>query len=197
MSIFQTATPDDAEQAAQIVAITADGLVEQLFDGLIPDLPGTLILSAAFMKGEAPYLMDNIIRSMQGDAITSLLFSYPSSEHRVPLLMENLLPAKRLNPARPVLERSLPNSLYINTIWVDEQLRGTGMADMLMLEAINRCRELGFAAISLFCWNDNERALRFYARHGFTLREHLPPELLPLPGHLLGGSILGLAVSAN
>jgi GNAT superfamily N-acetyltransferase len=197
MSLFQTATPDDAEQAATIVAITADGLVEHLFDDLVPDLPGTLILSAAFMKGEPPYQMSNIIRSMHGDAITSLLFSYPSSEHQVPLLMENLLPAKRLQPVRPVLERSLPDSLYINTIWVDEQLRGAGMADMLMLEAINRCRELGLSAISLFCWNDNERALRFYARHGFTLREHLPPETLPLPGHLKGGSILGLAVSRD
>jgi GNAT superfamily N-acetyltransferase len=194
MPIFDLATPDDAEQTAAIVAETAGGLVEHLFDGLIPGLSGTSILSVAFMKGEPPYHTDNVIRSMHGEHITGLLFSYPSSEHRVPLLLENLLPAKRLNPVRPALEHCVPDSLFINTIWVEEQLRGSGMADMLMLEAMNRAKELGLFAISLFCWNDNERALRFYARHGFTLREHLPPETLALPGHPNGGAILGLGL---
>lgn len=190
MTAFYQATPDDAEQIADIVIDTSGGIVERLFDGLIPDVTPQMVLSAAFVQGEGQYKTENVICLKSDDTIAGLLFSYTAEEHKIPSLMESMLPSKRLAPVRPILERSIPDSLYISTIWVDEALRGEGYADLLMLEAVSRCRALGLNKISLFCWNDNERALRFYARKNFTLHEHLPPELIRLKGHPLGGSLL-------
>ena len=197
MDILQIATPDDAEQIEDIVIETGAGVVEHLLEDLISGLSARSILAAAFMKGEGSYNTDHIIRSLEDDTINRLLFSYHSSEHKVPPLMESLLPAKRLNAVRPVLEKSVEDSLYINTIWLAEDLRGSGDADALMEEAVRRCRNLGLNRMSLFCWNDNERALRFYARHGFTLFEHLSTEVLSLPNHTIGGSILCMQVPGN
>ena len=197
MSMLQIATPDDAEQIADIVIETGAGVVEHLLEDLISGLSASSILAAAFIKGEGSYDTNNIIRSLDGEKINRLLFSYHSSEHKVPPLMESLLPAKRLNRVRPVLEKSVDDSLYINTIWLAEDLRGSGDADALMEEAVRRCRNLNLSRISLFCWNDNTRAMRFYARHGFTLFEHMPPEVLSLPGHQLGGSILCMPVPGD
>lgn len=195
MFTFRTATQDDAEQIADIIISTGAGIVEHLLDGLVPDLTASMILATALIQREGPYNTDNVIRSLQGDRIAALLFSYPSSEHAVPPLMESMLPAKRLEAVRPILERSVPDSLYINSVWIAETYRGQGYGEALMIEAANRCMAFGLKRISLFCWNDNESAMRFYARKGFTLYEHLPSELIPLPGHGQGGSILSCSLS--
>lgn len=190
MFTFHTATLDDAEQIADIIIATGDGIVEHLLDGLIPDLSAGMLLATAFIQREGPYDTDNVIRSVRDEAITALLFSYPSSEHAVPPLMESMLPAKRLRAVRPILERSIPESLYINSIWMADAYRRKGYGEILMHEAATRCRAFGLRRISLFCWNDNESAMRFYARMGFALYEHLPAELIPVKGHTLGGSLL-------
>ena len=190
MFTLRQALSGDADQIAAIVNATSAGVVTHLLDGLVPGLSAESILSVAFMKGHGAYHTDNVILSGKEDRITSLLFTYPAADHKIPVLMASLLPAKRLKAVRPILERGVPDSLYINTLWLAEELRGSGHATALMLEAVGRCRTLGFDRISLFCWNDNEQALRFYAREGFSIVEHLPPEILSLKGHSRGGSIL-------
>ena len=190
MFAFRLATPDHAEQIARIVIDTGEGVVGSLFDGLVPGVSSETLLSAIFMKGEGAYTTDNVLISEEEEAITSLLFAYPAQEHKVLSLMEGLLSPARLEPVRPFLERAVPDSLFVNTLWVAGHLRGQGFGDALLLEAAGRCRRLGFTRISLFCWNDNEYAMRFYTRHGFEMAEYLPREQLPLAGHDMGGSLL-------
>ena len=192
MFTFHQAVPDDADQIAEIVCHTSGGVVEHLFGGLIAGLSGEKILSAAFLRGQGAYDTQNVILSRADDKVTGLLFMYPASEHVVSPLMLSFLPSKRLTPVRPILERAIPGSLYINTLWLSEELRGGGHAVALMEEAKSRCRDLGFDRISLFCWNDNELALRFYAREGFSIAEHIPPDELAIVKHSQGGSILCL-----
>jgi GNAT superfamily N-acetyltransferase len=187
---LRRATPDDAEDVARIVILTGEGVVEHLLDGLVPGVDSLTILTAAFIGGEGVYRMENMLCERRDEALTGLLFAYPSEEHRVPPLMESLVPAKRLRAVRPVLERSVPDSLYVNTLWLAEHLRGGGSAGELFAAVLRRCANLGLRRVSLFCWNDNTRAMRFYARNGCFVAERLEPEDLPLERHPLGGSIL-------
>lgn len=185
---FQQATPDDADAIATIVIAANGELVEQLFGGLIPKLDSAAILSAVFIKGEGPYTTANVICSRDGERMTGMLFAYPASEHVVPLLLESFIPAKRLRPVRPILEKSVPDSLYVNTMWLEESARGKGQAAALVLEMESLCRAKGLTKASLFCWNDNDDTMRFWAQHGFSITEHIA---LPLIGeHDKGGSLL-------
>ncbi|MDL2315840.1 hypothetical protein LJC59_02005 [Desulfovibrio sp. OttesenSCG-928-A18] len=190
MFTFQIATPDDADQIAQVLIDASEGIAERLFGGLVPGLNSAFLLSAALLRGEEPYLIDNIIRAKREDEIIGLLFSYPADEHKVPALLESFVSAKRLNPVRPLLESSIPGTLFINTFWCLPELMDTSFSEAIMVEALSRYRDLGLEGLSTFCWNDNEQRLRFFARHGFTIAEHLPPELVPLEGHCLGASIM-------
>lgn len=190
MFTFHQATLDDADAIARIVSSTSGGMAELLLDGLIPGLGSDAILSATFSKGEGPYRTDNVICSRDGERLTSMLFAYPSSEHKVPALLESFIPSKRLNPVRPILEKCAPDSLYINTLWLEESLRGKGHIAALLLEAESICRTLGVSRISVFCWNDADEAMRRWTRHGFTIFELLDRETIPVDGHDKGGSIL-------
>jgi ribosomal protein S18 acetylase RimI-like enzyme len=190
MFTFHYATPDDADAIAEIVAQNSRGIAQHLFGGLVPGIGPNSILTAAFVKGEGPNRVENVICATRNDTIVALLFSYPFYDHKVPPLMEIFVPAKRLNAGRPMLEKSVSDSLYINTLWLAEELHGKGYADALMVEAVSRCRKLGFSRISLFCWNDAERSMRFFARHGFVLAESLANDLIPLESHPGGASIL-------
>ena len=196
MNVFAGATPDDAEQVAGIVCRTAAGIVEALLGGLVRGMDGAVLLGTGFIRGEGVYRMENVLCAKDGEEITALLFSYPSAEHRVPPLAEVLIPARRLRAVRPFLERSVADSLFINTFWVAGRLRGTGLADALMAEAEKRCRDLGFSIMSLFCWNDNGCALRFYARHGFAESEKIPAGEALCERHPEGGCILFRAAGA-
>ena len=195
MFTFQQATPDDADAISAIVIAANDGLVKQLLDGLIPGISSATILSAAFIKGEGPYTTANVICSRDGDRMTSLLFAYPANDHAVPTLLESFIPAKRLKPVRPILEKSVPDSLYINTMWLEESLRGKGHTAALVLEMESLCRAKGFSQMSLFCWNDNEDSMRFWARHGFSIAEHV--DLPPVAGHDKGGSLLCKTIAGS
>jgi len=190
MVSFIKATPDYAEQIAEIVYETSAGVAAKLFDKLIPGVSGKTILGAAFGKGENAYSTKNVILSLHQDKVVALLFAYHAREHRTPALMESLLPAKRINAVRPVLEQAEPESLYINTIWVDESLRSKGVGKQIIKEAARLAKRFGVDKISLFCWNDNEQALAFYNKNGFEVTKTFPQEALPLEGHDLGGSIL-------
>lgn len=190
MFTFHPATPDDADQIAEIVIKASHGVVDHLLGGLIPGLSSKALLSAAFVKGEGPYTTDNIIKAVREGVITGLLFSYPAKDQCVPPLMESYVSDKRLKVVRPILERAVPGSLYINTLWIAEGFYRRGYGSALLLEAESRCRTLGYDSLSLFCWNDDNNSLAFLARHGFSIHAPLPRELVPLEGHTEGGSLL-------
>lgn len=190
MFTFHQAVRDDAEQIADILISSFGGLAEQLFNGLIPGLDCRTILSAALMKGEGVYSVENIICSREKGRLTSLLFSYPAEEHKVPPIMESLLPAKRLNPVRLILESSIPDSLYINTLWQGNSLGNTGLLDALLVEAETRCNSFGRVSMSLFCWNDHQENMQYYTDRGFVVAQHIPYESASVPGHESGASLL-------
>ena len=190
MYTFKRATPDDADLIADIIIRQSGGVVDHLIGNLVLGLSATDILSAFLMKGESPYSTENIIMAVRKEAIVGICFAYPASEHKIPLLMANYIPDKRLNAVRPVFESSIPDCLYINTFWVDDSQAQISLGQALLLEADSLCAMLGLSGLSKFCWNDDEEQMRFFSENGFALHQHLPKEMVPLEGHDLGGSIL-------
>jgi GNAT superfamily N-acetyltransferase len=189
-TLFRQATLDDAEQIARIVCSTAAGIVETLLGNLVPGVDADVLLGAAFLRGEGAYRAENALCSREGDSINALLLSYPSSGQKTPPIVENLIPAKRLKVVRPFMEACVPDSLFVNTFWVEESLRGNGHADALMDMAVERCAALGFERISLFCWEDNRQARRFYEKHDFAVFSRIMPDGRLRELHPQGGTLL-------
>ncbi|MDA0269445.1 MAG: GNAT family N-acetyltransferase [Chloroflexi bacterium] len=62
-----------------------------------------------------------------------------------------------------------PHDAFISSMWLDDDLRGGGMADALMQSAESWARALGAPQVELWASYANDRARRFYARHGYVL----------------------------
>ncbi len=193
--IERTALPDDADAVSAIINKAGAGLVSHLLDKLLPGFSGESLLSSVLLQGGEPYSLDNMLLLEHEGKPAGLLFSYPAAAHAIHPLMNGFVPSARIDAARPILERSVPGSLYVNCLWTAEELRGTPAEDLLLERAVQQAAKLDLVRISLFCWNDDADGLRFYARHGFELAEHFPRESLPIKGHDAGGSLLCKSVS--
>ena len=68
---------------------------------------------------------------------------------------------------RPAAEPKMNGWGEIHTMYALPQFWGTGCAGELFDYAVNRLRERGFDKVYLYVLDGNERAARFYRKHGF------------------------------
>ncbi|MDR2124161.1 MAG: GNAT family N-acetyltransferase [Desulfovibrio sp.] len=181
---------DEAELLAGIINAAGEGVVSWLLDGIVPGIDGLTVFAATLMRDDAAYNLGNMLLLEEGGKAQALLFSYPAALHRIHPAMSGFVKAAKIDAARPMLERSVPGSLYVNTFWVAADRRGTGTADLLMQRAQAKAREAGLQGISLFCRHSNPRALRFYQRRGFETMEQFPFPVPSIEGGGQGGSLL-------
>lgn len=173
---FRPATADDAPALAVHIHTVSAGVVDALLHGLLPGIGVRDILTMVLRDAGSHFSYKNcIIAEFQG-GMAGLLFAYPAEEQGIPPLMERLLPPKRIDPVRELLTLCAPGSLYINTLWVGEHLRGLGVADALMDYARLWALDLAKNAVSLFAWRENEQAVRFYRRQGFVPVREIPAQ---------------------
>ncbi|MCR5814454.1 MAG: GNAT family N-acetyltransferase [Desulfovibrio sp.] len=181
---FRQGTPDDAAFLAHCVREVSGGVVDVLLKGLLPGIDSEQLLSMVLRDTSQHYSHKNCVLGFLGQNCVGLLFAYPASEQSIPPLMRAMLPKNRLEPLMDILTAQVPESLYINTFWVESALRGSGLADSLMDYAKALSETLGLKGVSLFAFRNNARALAFYARHGFQRQREVsvPCELLPAAG---------------
>ena len=62
----------------------------------------------------------------------------------------------------------------LKRLYVDNAFHGTGVSPALMLASNEHARALGADVMWLGVWEHNQRAIRFYEKHGFrTVGEHI------------------------
>lgn len=58
-------------------------------------------------------------------------------------------------------------ALELHRLYLHERAKGAGVADALLADCVAWARGKGATALYLSVWENNERAQRFYRRHGF------------------------------
>ena len=165
---FRLASPEDASFLAGRVREVSHGVVDALLLGLLPGIGPEQILSMVLRDTSSHFSHKNCVLACEENRPVGLLFAYPWQEQSIPGLMRTMIPKDRLSPLIDILTAVVPDSLYINTFWVAEDLRGQGLSDALMDYVKDWARDTSLSKLSLFAWRDNSRALAFYERHGFV-----------------------------
>lgn len=186
---FRPATADDVPFLARVVMETSDGIVQHVLTGLIPFKKPEEIFSMVIGREGSHFYFTNMVVAEKDARVVGVLFAYPADQQEIPAIMEKMLPKKKLEPVRPVLTTAVPETLYVNTLWVDAEMRGQGVASALMDYANAWAKDKGLKGLSLHCWADNEGAITMYTKHGFKPVQHLDA-LEPLNAkHPLGSDI--------
>lgn len=73
----------------------------------------------------------------------------------------------KLTPLRAPAPAPLAGAMELQQIYVDPDWHGTGVAEHLMQWAIGLATQRGAPELYLTVFDHNQRAKRFYARHGF------------------------------
>ncbi len=74
----------------------------------------------------------------------------------------------KMMPMSLPYDAAVPGALEVRQLYVDEDVKGAGVAATLMAWAIDTARARGVGELYLAVFDDNERAVRFYSRHGFA-----------------------------
>lgn len=148
-----------------LLHVERDGAVVGYLGGvwtMQPGLPGafTSISQHAFGTFVAAYL-----------ARPWLLF-HPENRNKQQAIVRNVLIRARLRrrqaPVSDAARAAFRSAFGIVVIGVDPADAGHGTGSLLMQEAERMARDAGVSRIRLSVRRTNERAIRFYSRHGFA-----------------------------
>lgn len=73
----------------------------------------------------------------------------------------------KLNLAEAQTEYQQDDSLEVERIYIKQAVQGQGCGKELFAFALDQARKLGKQKVWLGVWEHNEKALKFYQRHGF------------------------------
>jgi ribosomal protein S18 acetylase RimI-like enzyme len=144
--LIRPALPVDAQD----LAVLGARLWRETYEGLIPASDLESYLAEAFGPSQqAAELADPACRTF--------------------LLAEGgtLLGYAWLRPKAPEVEVSFENPLEVARFYVDRSLHGRGAALSLMTAVLAHASAAGHGGVWLQVWEENPRALRFYAKAGF------------------------------
>lgn len=101
------------------------------------------------------------------DGAMSRDFSNPEVDWKVAIANGEVVGYAKLTPLRAPAVRPALDSLELQQIYVLADWHGSGVAQALMEWAIATARDRGAEELYLTVFDHNQRAKRFYTRHGF------------------------------
>jgi ribosomal protein S18 acetylase RimI-like enzyme len=182
---YRTGRREDCPKLAEFIYIASDGVVEFLFRDLISSQNPQQIVAYNIGRDAGYYTYKNTIVAEDGPNAVGACFSYPSRYHVISDEMRKFFPADRLEHLKYILSGPVENSLYLDTLCVDENFRGRGVGGELISLTKEKAAEGGFIALSLIALADNKNAHRLYHRCGFEIVSHIEMaahELIPHEG---------------
>ena len=183
---YRTGSPPDCSRLAEFIYIASDGVVEFLFRDLIPGRSPQQIVAHNIEKDSGHYTYKNTIVAEEGRNVVGTSFFYPARHHVISDEMRQFFPEDRLEHLKHVLSVRVENSLYLDTLCVDEKFRGNGIGGKLISLTKKKAAEDGFKALSLVALADNTDAHRLYYRCGFEIVSHVEMESHELIPHEAG-----------
>lgn len=160
---------EDTEVVTDFILKAGAGLFEFLLNGLIPGVNARNLLRMAVVDVNSVLCYSNaVLAECDGQAV-GMVLSYPSDDYGIPAVVRTMIPRKRFDQVRGILESRVENSWYINSLIIMPTAQGQGVA-RLLLECMSEVAiEKGFDNMSLHVWADNAAALKLYKKEGFEV----------------------------
>ncbi|MCP4137076.1 MAG: GNAT family N-acetyltransferase [bacterium] len=181
----EPAQKEESPRIAELINIASYGLVEFMFHDLVPGLTPVQLVAFSLAEDKNHHTYRNAVVARSNGTIAGMIFAYSSEFKGLDEETRSLVPQERLDHIMEVFTKTVPGSLYIDALCVDEQYRGRGIGTALLSSARDRARDEGYNSLSLIVMAHNERALSVYKKFGFKTVDTVavkPHELIPQEG---------------
>ncbi|MBN2078604.1 MAG: GNAT family N-acetyltransferase [Spirochaetes bacterium] len=175
-AIIRPARKDESMRIAELDSIASGGVVDFLYEGLVPGKRPVEVLGEFLSSEKGHYNYTNAAVADIDGSVAGAAISYPSHYQGIDEAMRGFFPHDRLDHLQGFFESSVPHSLYIDALAVHEAFRKQGLAGMLIDGAADRARSLGLSSVSLIVLADNAPARALYAKKGFVHAGDVPLE---------------------
>lgn len=181
---------DEAELLASLINKASGGVISYLLNGVAPGFSGEQLLAATIGQESETYGEEAALLLEREGQCSGLLIAYPSALHVLHPSLHIFVSAKKVTAVRPILEACVPDSLHINTFWLDESLSGPDDALLLLHRAEERAKARGLARLGAFCRSSEKRDMAFFTAQGFITDTVFAPEAVSIADRPEGGVLL-------
>jgi ribosomal protein S18 acetylase RimI-like enzyme len=157
----------DSTKLAELIAIAAGGVVEYLFNNLVPGISPLEVIAHNLADDNYPHSYKNTVVAEDGNDLVGMALSYPAAFHQITDEMRSFFPPERLQHLSAFYSAVVENSWYLDALGVVESHRRRGIGENLISFVREKAAENGFKALSLIVFADNQLAIPFYKRAGF------------------------------
>lgn len=166
---YREAQKEDCPVIAEYIYRASDGLLDYLFEGIIPGMTVIQLLTHG-LEDEARYnSYRGALVAEYNHNLVGLIQTYPSMYHRIDDEMKAFIPGERLEKLIEFYCSGINSSLVINAMFVAEKFRCRGIGTALISLAKTKAKSMGFRKLSLFVLADNITAQNVYSSNGFTM----------------------------
>ncbi|MGB0749170.1 MAG: GNAT family N-acetyltransferase [Magnetospiraceae bacterium] len=180
---YRTGEATDSRAIASLMCQAGGGLMEYLLEGVLPNCSPLDVLELAITDEDSPLNHENAVLGVAEDQIIALLLSYPTQKFGLDDIMQENVPADRLDHLKALFGTPMPKGLYVNSVAVDAAFGGHGIGGTLMTIADTLALAQGFDTICLHVWADNPGAIHMYETAGFQISADIPVVRHPLLPH--------------
>ena len=177
---LRAAHDKDAPALAELAIMAAHGVLNLLYEGLIPGHSVAEAIIERRLRNPASFCALQrwcVAEDAQGRVLGGLN-SLPNVE-LAKSVSDPAIGPDRLEPLTKLfdLDHFLVDTYYVNMIAVFPQHRRSGAGRALMLEAERLARQSGLRAIGLTTFEADAGLIAFYSKLGFAIRERrsIPP----------------------
>ncbi|MEM7123233.1 MAG: GNAT family N-acetyltransferase [Pseudomonadota bacterium] len=163
----------DIPHLAHALMEASGGLVEAVYDGVIPGRSANVIVEHLFSRSGATTAFSNCMVAENDESVLGSVHAFPMDAmgDGPP---DPLAPDDRLYVYAPFMAMHADGSYYVMALAVYPEFQGAGVGKRLMAEVEAAAKTKGFKEMSLNVFAENRGAVRLYQSLGYKESARAP-----------------------
>lgn len=154
---------------AELINESAMGAIDYLLANVVEGQTALEVMSEMLAR-EVYYSYENVlVAEHQGDVI-GMALSFPADGLTMGEQLDDIYSPQQLQYIRYFVENKLDDSWHLDALCVHEKYRSAGVGACLLNHVKRIASDYEFRKLGMYVFGSNERAIRFYKKHGFIER---------------------------
>ena len=163
--LYRVGKVEDSAKIGEGIDKASGGILEFLFHDLVDNqTPGQVMTE--LLRGQ-------VGNESYENEVIGIVYSYPSKFHEISEETRKFFPGDRLRFLADFYNSRVDDSLFLDSIYIDEKFRGHGIGKKLIELTKEKAKNMGYKQLSLMVMSDNYIARRAYERSNFTIVKHI------------------------